>query len=54
MTVINREDFFLVMDILHWPNIHIFEAGSLWVTLNLSKPQIDVLKNNNILCRSVH
>ena len=52
--IINRENFFTAMHILHWSDIHIYQAGSLWVTLHLSVPQIDTLKANNILYRCIH
>jgi hypothetical protein len=54
MFVLNRSDYFKAMEVLYFPDVHIFEAGSLWVTVQLNSNQISVLESKNIKVRKVN
>ena len=51
--VMQREHFFRALGVLHHPQLTISEAGSLWITLWLSEPQIVALAGAGIHCGPV-
>ena len=49
--VLNRENFFEAMRLLHNPEVPISSFGELWVTLWMSIAQLDALSANRIQYR---